>query len=69
MQGKEEIAIKYRYVNFDCPVIDFNINDYHLMILKEIQWFSMIKSEFFKDWKRRICRKEEIAVKYRLCEF
>ena len=50
-------------MNFYCS------DDCHSITLKEIQWFSVIRSEFFKDWKRRVWRKEKIPVKYRLCEF
>lgn len=48
-EGKRD-WVKYRLCKF--WLTDFNINDCHLIILKETQWFSTMRNKFFKDWKK-----------------
>lgn len=55
-EGKKN-WVKYRLCKF--WLTDFNINDCHLITLKETQWFSTTRGKFLK-----IGRKEKIAIKY-----
>lgn len=61
-KGSEEEKkdwVKYRLCKF--WLTDFNINDCHLITLKETQWFSTTR--IFKDWKEREdCNKISILI-------